>query len=119
MSNRSKVVLGLAALAAFVALPSVGFAGGGSTIRNVTCPMLDGYGVKFNAVGTTTVSSDGKSAKLVCAAKSVPTPSKSTIYWNYANTGGGCQVIGKITYDWSESVSPKSGASMTCNLTVQ
>jgi hypothetical protein len=120
MSNRFRVVLGLAALAAFGALPSAGFAGGGATtIKNVTCPMYDGYGVKFTAYGTTTVSSDGTRAKLTCSAKGVPTPSSSTIYWNYANTGGACQVIGKLTNDWQESVTSRGTASMTCNLTVQ
>jgi hypothetical protein len=118
MSNRFNLALGLAALAAFGALPAVGLAGGGGyTIRNVSCPMYDGYGAKFTAVGTTSVSSDGTKAKLTCTAKSVPTPSNSTIYWNYANTGGACQVIGKLTNDWQEQVTSRGTATMTCNLT--
>jgi hypothetical protein len=118
MSNRFSLVLGLAALAAFGALPAVGLAGGGGyTVRNVSCPMYDGYGAKFTSVGTTSVSADGTKAKLVCSAKNVPTPSSSTIYWNYANTGGACQVIGKLTNDWQEQVTSRGTASMTCNLT--
>ena len=117
MSSRFKLMLGLAALAAFGVLPSAVLAGGGGyTVRNVSCPMYDGYGAKFTAVGTTSVSSDGLRAKLTCSAKNVPTPSNSTIYWNYANTGGACQVIGKFTNDWQESVSSRGTASMTCTL---
>jgi len=120
MPSRTKLVLGVLALAAFAALPAVGFAGGGSsTIRNVSCPMYDGYGVKFTGVGTATVTSDGLKAKLVCKASNVATPSKSTIYWSYANTGHGCQVIGKDTLDWIEAVTAKGAAQLTCNLTVQ
>ena len=120
MSSRIKVVMGLAALATFGALPAIGFAGGGSmTIRNVSCPMYDGYGAKFTAYGTTTVSADGLKAKLVCKASKVPTPSKSTIYWSYANTGHGCQVVGKDTLDWIESISSRGAAQLTCNLLVQ
>jgi hypothetical protein len=119
MTSRFKLVLGVLALAAFAALPAAGLAAGGSTIRNVQCPMYDGYGVKFTGVGTTSVSSDGLKAKLVCKATNVPTPSKSTIYWSYANTGHGCQVIGKDTLDWLESVTSRGTAQLTCNLVVQ
>ena len=117
MLNRTKLVLGVLALSAFAALPAIGLAGGGGyTVRNVQCPMLDGYGVRFTGVGTTSVSSDGLKAKLVCKASGVPTPSKSTVYWNYANTGHGCQVIGKDTNIWTESVSAKGVAQLTCDL---
>ena len=121
MPSRTKLVLGVLALAAFAALPAVGLAGGtgSSTVRNVQCPMYDGYGVKFTGVGTATVSSDGLKAKLVCKASKVPTPSNSTIYWSYANTGHGCQVVGKDTLDWIESVTSRGAAQLTCNLTVQ
>lgn len=117
MSSRFELALGLAALAAFCALPSAGFAAGSSTTRNVSCPMYDGYGRVFTGTGTTTVSSDGLRAKLVCKANNVPTPSKSTIYYDYASTGHGCQVIGKDTLNWSESVTAKGVAQLTCDLT--
>jgi hypothetical protein len=123
MSHRWTIALSLAALAAFACLPTAGHAASGgkgsSTIRDVECAMYDGYGVRIFGVGITQVSADELRAKLTCKARNVPTPSDTTIYYNYANTGHGCQVIGQFTNDWEEALTSRGVATMTCNLVIQ
>ena len=123
MSYRWKIALSLAALAVFASLPTVGHASSGgkgsSTIRDVECAMYDGYGVRIYGTGVTQVSSDELRAKLTCKARNVPTPSDTTLYYNYANTGHGCQVIGQFTDDWEEQLTARGVATMTCNLVLQ
>jgi hypothetical protein len=117
------IALSLGALAAFGCWPTVGHAASGgkgsSTIRDVECAMYDGYGVRIFGTGVTQVSADELRAKLTCKARNVPTPSDTTIYFNYANTGHGCQVIGQFTNDWEEALTARGVATMTCNLLIQ
>lgn len=123
MSYRWKLALSLGALAAFGALPTMVQASssgkGSTTIRNVECAMYDGFGQRIFGTGTTTVSADQLKAKLVCKARNVPTPGEGTIYFNYANTGHPCQVIGQFTNDWEEQLTDRGVATMTCNLLIQ
>jgi hypothetical protein len=123
MSYRWMIALSLGALAAFGCLPTVAQASssgkGSTTIRDVDCAMYDGYGNLIYSTGTTTVSADQLKAKLTCKARGVPTPGGGTIYFNYDNTGHGCQVIGQFTNDWEESVTDRGIATMTCNLLIQ
>ena len=86
---------------------------GSQTVKNTTCPMFDGYGQVFIGTGVTQVSPDG-SARLTCKASKVPTP--GDVLWNYANTGSACQVVGKLTNDWEESVTARGSATLTCRL---
>jgi hypothetical protein len=123
MSYRWLIALSLGALAAFESLPTVAQASssgkGSSTIRDVECAMYDGYGVRIYGTGVTQVSADQLSAKLTCKARNVPTPGDTTLYYNYANTGHGCQVIGQFTNDWEEALTSRGVATMTCNLVIQ
>ena len=123
MSFRWSFALSLGALAAFTCLPTAVHASssgkGSTTIRDVECAMYDGYGVRIFGTGTTTVSSDQLKAKLTCKARNVPTPGEGTIYFNFANTGHPCQVIGQFTNDWEEQLTDRGVATMACNLVIQ
>src|SRR5262245_40056329 len=123
MSYRFTIALSFGALAAFASLPTAVHAGSGgkgsSTIRDVECAMYDGYGVRIFGTGITQVSADELSAKLTCKARNVPTPGGGTIYYNFANTGHGCQVIGQFTNDWEEALTDRGVATMTCKLVIQ
>ncbi len=85
-------------------------------ISDFNCGVLDGGKGFFLTDKSKSVVTPSGNQMLSCKASGVPNKTEKTVKWNFENTKYVCRVMGKITKDWDEVVTPSGQVSLMCKI---